>query len=334
MWLALPLHAETLRVAFYNVELARQGPGILLRDLARDDPQIAAVISVVADLDADVLVLSGLDFDLNHAALTAFADRLARTGRRYPHRFALPPNSGIATGLDLDANGRTGEPRDAQGYGRFAGEGGLAVLSRLPIATDQARDFSAFLWRDLPGALLPDDMTEKARALQRLASTAHWQVPISLPDGETLTLLIWHATPPVFDGPEDRNGRRNHDEAAFWLRLLDGTLPFTAPQAPFILIGQANLDPLKGDGNAGALTALLTHPLIQDPAPQGAEGTATADFTARGGPGPLRTDVILPSNGLTITATGVDWPATGDPRAATVAAASRHRPVWVDIAVP
>ena len=28
--------------------------------------------------------------------------------------------------------------------------------------------------------------------------------------------LVSHPTPPVFDGPEDRNGRRNHDEIRFW----------------------------------------------------------------------------------------------------------------------
>ena len=37
-----------------------------------------------------------------------------------------------------------------------------------------------------------------------------------------LHLLAHHPTPPVFDGPEDRNGRRNHDEAALWTAWLDG----------------------------------------------------------------------------------------------------------------
>jgi hypothetical protein len=28
--------------------------------------------------------------------------------------------------------------------------------------------------------------------------------------------LVSHSTLPVFDGPEDRNGRRNFDEIRFW----------------------------------------------------------------------------------------------------------------------
>ncbi len=37
----------------------------------------------------------------------------------------------------------------------------------------------------------------------------------------TLHLLASHPTPPAFDGPEDRNGRRNHDEIRFWNDYLD-----------------------------------------------------------------------------------------------------------------
>ena len=33
---------------------------------------------------------------------------------------------------------------------------------------------------------------------------------------ETVHFLVSHPTPPVFDGPEDRNGPRNYDEIRFW----------------------------------------------------------------------------------------------------------------------
>ena len=84
-----------------------------------------------------------------------------------------------------------------------------------------------------------------------------------------MRLLCWYATPPVFDGPEDRNGRRNHDEAAFWLRLLAGELTWPPPEGPFVLLGQSNLDPVDGEGLRGAMDALLDHPALQDPAPRG-----------------------------------------------------------------
>lgn len=305
----------------------------MLRDIRRGDPQVAAVAEVIARADPDVLLLLGFDFDLDQLALTAFADLLAGQAAPYPYRFALRPNTGMATGLDLDGNGRLGEARDAQGFGLFSGAGGMALLSRLPIDGNAARDFSGLRWRDLPGNLMPSDMSPEVAAIQRLSTTAHWEVPVLLPGGETLRLLAWHASPPVFDGPEDRNGRRNHDEAAFWLRLIGGELPQARPTLSFVLLGDANLSPDSSEGRTGAITALLGHPALQGVGPVGAAGLATADFSAEGGPGNLRTDYVLPSTGLRVTDTGVLWPEQGDPLLATVRTASRHRLVWVDLAI-
>lgn len=326
--------AEPLRIAAYHAELSREGPGLLLRDILKGDPQSTAAAQVIAAADPDILVLLGIDYDLDGLALTAFADRLAAFGSPYPYRFSLRPNTGWATGLDLDGDGRLGGPGDAQGFGRFAGEGGMAVLSRLPIDTALARDFSAMLWRDLPGAQLPDGMTVETKAVQRLSSTAHWEVPVTLPDGQSLRLLAWHGAPPVFDGPEDRNGRRNTDETAFWLRLLEGTLPFPPPEQPFVILGDANLDTTRDEGRPDALRALLANPALQDPRPSGSQGLATVDFTARDGPGLIRVDYVLPSAKLRVADAGVLWPGPDDPFAATVAAASRHRLVWVDLDLP
>ena len=336
------VQAETLRIANWNIGLERRGPGLLLQDIDRDrDPAITAAVTVLVHLDADILVLTGMDYDPALHALRAFARRLAEAGLPYPHLHAPRPNSGQPTGHDADGNGTTHDAADAQGWGRFPGAGGTAILSRLPLQTDRATDHSTFLWRDLPGHLMPP--TDPALvAVQRLSSHSHLELPVTLSDGGTLTLLIWHATPPVFDGPEDRNGRRNHDEAAFWLRLLDGSLPSQPPKPPFLLIGDANLDPVDGDGRPQALTALLAHPMLQDPAPRGSHGRA--EPAHKGDPaldtvlyerlGGLRLDYILPSRDLTVIASGVLWPPDDDPLAATLAAASRHYPLWVDIALP
>ena len=341
--LAWPVRAEPLRVATWNAGLDRAGPGLLLQDvLSDDDPQVAAAVQVVAALDADVLVLTGVDYDHGLVALRAFATRTAAAGVAYPHLFALRPNTGMATGLDMDGDGRLGGPRDAQGWGRFAGEGGMAILSRLPVDEGAVRDLSALLWRDLPGAILPPAFLPDQAAVQRLSTTGHWVVPLILPGGGRLSLLVWHATPPVFDGPDDRNGRRNHDEAALWLRLLDGSLG-PVPEAPFVIVGDANLDPVDGEGRDAAMKALLTHPSLQDPAPRGTPGRIepahkgdpaldTALYDP--GPGGLRVDVILPSAGLMVVGSGVLWPPDNDPLAVVLAQASRHRPVWVDLSLP
>ncbi len=315
-----------LRVATWNIGLERAGPGLLLRDiLAGDDPQVAAAVRVLVTLDADVVLLTAFDHDAGLAALDAFRAAVARQGLAYRYRYASNPNTGVPTGLDIDGNGRLGEARDAQGWGRFRGASGMAILSRLPIDTAGVRDFSALLWRDLPGAVLPPAMTDQEAATQRLSTTAHWDVPLELADGGRLHLLAWHATPPVFDGPEDRNGRRNHDEAAFWSAYLDGRLG-QSPPASFVLLGDANLDPVKGDGRPDALLALLGDARLLDP-------VGAADTADYGPPlGGLRLDYVLPSSGLGVAGAGVL--RGGAAAGAEVSPATRHWPVWVDLLVP
>ncbi|NHB76338.1 endonuclease/exonuclease/phosphatase family protein [Rhodobacter calidifons] len=338
--LAGPAAADPLRIATWNVGLDRRGPGLLVQDLAEGkDPQVAAVVRVLAALDADVVLLTVVDYDRGGVALRLLADRLEAAGAPYPHRLAFRPNTGMQTGFDIDGNGRPGDARDAQGFGLFSGQGGMAVLSRLPLDAAAARDFSAFLWRDLPGGL-GDDPPDLA-AVQRLATTGFWDVPVLTPDGP-LHLLAWHATPPVFDGPEDRNGRRNHDEAAFWRLFLEGKLPMPPPDAPFVLLGDGNLDPADGDGLREGIGSLLAHPALQDPAPRGSHGRTEPDHAGDpaldtvlyAGLGGLRLDYVLPAAGLEVTGAGVLWPASDDPLWPDLGTASRHFPVWVDLALP
>ena len=318
--LALPAWAETLRVATFNTEMQRKGPGLLLRDILKgDDPQITAVIDTLVAANADILALQGFDYDIEGRALAAFANALAAEGSRYPYRFAAPPNAGLMTDLDLDADGKTGTARDAQGFGRFFGQGAMALLSRHPIDTQAIQDFSTLLWRDLPKNKYP--MTKagpfagpKVHAIQRLSSHGHWVVPITHPTLGTLNILTFHATPPVFDGPEDRNGRRNHDEVTFWAHYLAGTFG-PAPDNSFILMGDANLDPARGDGRSEAIQNLLAHPKLQDPLPN-------TDTVLWPQTGPMRVDYILPATNWQVTDAKI-MPQNPD--------ASRHRLVWVDL---
>jgi hypothetical protein len=304
-------------------------------------PQADAVVRVLVELDADVILLTSVDYDRSGVALGLLADRLAKAGATYPHHFALRPNTGMQTGLDVDGNGQIGDPADAQGWGLFSGQGGMAILSRLPLDSDAARDFSGFLWRDLPDALLPEGMSLPLQDIQRLATTGFWDVPVQT-DAGPLHLLAWHATPPVFDGPEDRNGRRNHDETAFWRLFLDGSLPMTPPEGPFVLMGDGNLDPADGDGLRQGITALLAHPSLQDPAPRGTHGRIepgqlgdpAQDTSLYDRIGGLRLDYVLPSAGVRVVGSGVLWPEPESPLSADLAAASRHCPVWVDLEMP
>lgn len=332
--LALPSHADTLRIATFNTELSRDGPGLLLRDIERgQDPRIKAVIADIAALNPDVLVLQGFDWDYENRALQALQQQLQKAQIPYPHIFALQPNSGMASGLDLDGNGRLGEARDSQGYGSFTGQDGNAVLSRLPIDHDAVQDLSPLLWRDLPGALLPQHPdgspfpSEQAQQVQRLSSTAHWVVPLILPDGGTLNLLSFQATPPLFDGFEDRNGRRNSDEIRLWQLLLDGALG-PPPTLPLVIAGGANLDPSRGDGRRTAIATLLADPRLQDPRPSSPEaGVNTVEWENAGR---MRVDYLLPSSDLQVLDAGVLWHPTSDQAGVL---ASRHRLVWLDISI-
>ncbi|PTQ74935.1 endonuclease/exonuclease/phosphatase family protein [Celeribacter persicus] len=326
--------ADTLRVATWTVELSRKGPGLLLRDILKgDDPQVLAAQAHIRALSPDILLLTGFDTDLDGHTLAAFAQALD-----YPHLFTRPGNSGRPTGRDLDKDGRPGEPEDAQSFGAFTGQGGVVLLSRLPVMEEEIRDFSELLWRDLPGANLPEGyFDEKDLDVLRLSSHAHWDIPV-LWQGRPLHLLAYAAIAPVFDGPEDRNGRRNSDETRFWSLYLDGALEAGSPAAPFVILGDSNLDPKDGDGDRAQMQALLADPRLIDPLPAADHGADIANPGQIGDPrldtadwsdpvpGNLRVDYVLPSVGLRVVDAGLAWGAgQGE-------IVFRHALVWVDLA--
>jgi hypothetical protein len=276
-----------------------------------------------------------MDHDAGLAALSALAATLEEAGRAYPHRLALAPNTGRPTGIDLDGDGRSHRARDAQGFGYFTGDGGMALLSHFPIG--EVRDFTTFLWADLPGSTAATVTPEAALGLLRLHSVGAWDVEILTPSGP-FHVLASHASAPVFDGPEDRNGLRNADEIGFWRLYLDGWTPEGPPfvAEAFAVAGTLNVDPDRGEGRREALEALLAHPLLSDPEPLGAGGTATAYWER--GPGALRVDYILPGRSDSVVASGVLWPDPDAPLMGvtdeTARRASAHRLVWMDLAPP
>lgn len=341
--------ADVLRVATFAAPLSRDGPGVLLRDLlGGEDPAIRAIIAIMAEVSADIVVLTAMDGDAGAAALGELATQLGAAGVDYPHLFSGPSNAGRETGLDLDGNGQRGEPRDAQGFGWFTGQAGLAILSRYPIC--EVQDLSEILWVDMPGAVLPrwpdgrPFPTPEAQAIQRLSSTSHWIVPVQV-GAMRLDVLAWSATPPVFDGPEDRNGLRARDELRLWRHVLDGRIGAVSDR--FVIAGNANLDPSDGDGDRAAIRTFLDDPRIIDPRPASAGGAVAADPDhagdpaldtadwADGAPGNLRVSYVLPSATLNVAGAGVFWPAPGEPGRALLGedglAAGPHRMVWVDL---
>ena len=339
--MASPVVSETIRIATFSAPLSRDGPGLLLRDVLRgEDDQIDATLAVIEAVDPDILVLTEIDWDRQLAALTAFN----AAGPNYPHVFATQPNSGRDSGFDLDANGRLAEDRDGLGYGRFTGDGGMAILSRWPMNVPAVQDLTATLWKDLPGVVLPvfadgrPFPSQAAIDILPVSTTAHWIVPVMVPGGP-FDLMVWSATPPVFDGPEDANGLRNKDELLLWVQHFG--------DQPFVLAGNANLDPVDGDGLTQAMAQMLAHPRLIDPLPRSAGGVVAADPGQAGDPsldtadwpddrpGNLRVSYVLPSAEWQVVDAGVFWPAPDDPLADLLGpdglAAGPHRLVWVDL---
>jgi hypothetical protein len=235
-------------------------------------------------------------------------------------------NTGVHSGLDLDRNGAIDSKPgsrdyggDALGYGEFPGQYGMALLLREGFTVDLSgvRTFRTFLWKDMPGAMLPSVSENKpeqgwytAEMLEvlPLSSKSHWDFPARLPSGAVVHLLCSHPTPPVFDGPEDRNGRRNHDEIRLWadyiagaeyLRDDSGKAGGLDPAAHFVILGDLNADPAKGDSRDNPIASLLFKaPRVNsDFVPRSGietprlEPTDTAVFR-------LRVDYVLPSDSL------------------------------------
>jgi len=346
----------TVRFATFNTSLYRSSAGQLAADLANPSlPQATDIASIVDSVDPDVILLNEVDVDLSGAAVDLLQGFFAAP---YPHVYIAPSNTGVPSGFDLDNNGSVSGPEDAFGYGEFEGQYGFVVLSRYALGTP--RSYQNFLWKDLPNAWLPDAwFSPEELDVVRLSSKNHVDIPITI-EGTTIHFLASHPTPPTFDGPEDRNGRRNHDEIAFWTQYLDADgSGWPVDDAgnrggldggSFVIAGDLNADPRDGDSSDLPMLDLFAHPRVQDPAPTSLGGTEQADL--QGGMndshisdpasdtadfndfsvGNLRLDYVLPSVDLPVLDSGVFWPESTDPEFGWVRV-SDHRLVWVDVQV-
>ena len=386
---AVPGPPSVVRFATFNASLNRSFAGQLITDLSSPgNDQADTVAEIIQRTRPDVLLINEFDFDDlgeggSSLAAELFQDNYLSIEHgdadpiEYPYRFVAPSNTGIPSGFDFNNNGVVGGPDDAFGFGFFPGQFGMAVYSMFPIDEDAIRTFQLFLWKDMPGALLPDDPATPAPAdwyspaeldVFRLSSKSHWDVPIELGD-RTVHFLVSHPTPPVFDGPEDRNGTRNHDEIRFWADYVlpsrsgyivddEGNPGGLEAGALFVIAGDQNSDPFDGDSIPGSAQLLLEHPLISTKVTPQSDGAVeqsalqgganlthvgdpqfdTADFLDVPAPGNLRADYVLPRRNLPIEAAEVFWPESTDPLFPLVGTfpfpSSDHRLVWVDVRIP
>ena len=350
-----------IRVATFNVFLAQNPQGQLAFTLnnpnALKPRQLAEIIQRVAP---DVLLLNEFDYDATGTSAGRFQTNFLAVSQNgqppisYPYRYLAPSNTGEHSGFDLDNNGLVdntiGDANyggDAFGFGEFPGKYGMLVYSKYPLLAERARTFRLLRWKDMPGALVPPGFyAPEELDTFRLSSKSHWDLPVDV-NGRVFHFLVHHPTPPIFDGPEDRNGRRNHDEIRLWADYLDpaaggylvddlGVPGGLGRGKRFVIAGDHNSDPNRGDSVDFAINQLLLHPEVnggfiprRTGTPAGPASDLTADFAGQD----LRVDYVLPSRtGFAIVGGAVYWPAAGE-TGATLITASDHRMVYLDLEI-
>ena len=363
---------NNLRFATFNIAMGLDEGGQMRESLSSGtDPRLQQVAEILQRVRPDIVLLNEFDFDksIDAAALLntnyLSKEQNGQSAIEYPHHFRAAVNTGVDSGLDLDGDGKTGGPGDAWGFGKFPGQYGMLVLSRFPLKPERSRTFRNFHWAKMPGALRPMNpdgsnfYEDDIWARLRLSSKSHWDLVFDV-DGEEIHLLAFHPTPPVFDGPEDRNGRRNFDEIRFWRDYTqpagpdyfiddEGENGGIGSAARFVIAGDINADPNDGDSLKNAAGQLLFADWINGdctPVSTGATQAAaqqgginlkqrgdaasdTADFNDRY-TGNLRLDYVLPSRNLRVGDCGVFWPAAGEPGHG-LTKVSDHHLVWLDV---
>jgi len=372
---------ESVRFATFNVSLYETAEGKLAKRLSdKGDPQASALAEIIQRVRPDVLLLNEVDYEQNGEAIKLFQANYLTVGQNaslsaegpakpmeFPYVYQAPSNTGQSSGHDLNRSGsvvaKIGSSEyggDCWGYGEYPGKFAMVLLSRYPIDTAAVRTFQNFRWKDMPAARLPDDpLTEapddwystEVLAEFPLSSKSHWDVPIEIL-GRTIHVLASHPTPPTFDGPEDRNGRRNHDEIRFWADYITpsgggyiyddhGGRGGLAAGEHFVIMGDLNGDSNDGQGKEGIAKLLASPHVSTKPEPASDGGAEQASLQGgvnddhqgdpsldtldasdhdhsyqkgpnQKGPGNLRVDYVIPASKIKTLASGVFWPKNDD----------------------
>jgi len=371
-------NSKTIRVATFNVSI--EATNYLTRKEIAEDPsrsqivkdllargnhpQIKNIAEIIQRTRPDIVLLNEFDYiPAPEQGIKSFIKNYLNISQNeqpsidYPYYYIAPANTGIASPYDLDNDGKkTGIAGDAFGFGYYSGQYAMVLLSRYPIRKEKIRHFQTFLWKDMPNALRPKNedgspwYSAEEWAHLRLSSKSHWDIPVET-DAGLLNIIAAHPTPPTFDGVEDRNGKRNHDEIRFISDYLsnahyivddNGTKAGLKSGSRFVVMGDLNSSPDEGDSVKAGIRNLLNHPLVNSsctPTSQAGrllrpKNKFSAQHTAAWG---LRVDYVLPSkSGLSVQQCGLFWPREGEPEYALVAtrkASSDHRLVWVDLLI-
>lgn len=360
-----------LRVATYNLMDARTDA-----IKAGDDERLRTIAATIQAIHPDILVINEMDYEQPGTPGYVDGDPIGQNAKRFAenylsvaqreglealdyHAYMFATNTGLLTGFDLDNDGTIADADtalqderayggDCYGFGEYPGKYAFALFVRSDFEVDEAsvRSFQNLRWSAMPDALAPTDpetdkpfYTDEEWAALRLSSKNHVDIVVKVDTGETIHFLLSHPTPPVFDGKEDRNGKRNHDEIRLWGDYLNGESYLVddqgatgglAPGENFLIMGDMNSDLDEGDSVDNPMgTFIFSNPRVaKDYIPRAPANSPkipklSRDDTAHFG---ARIDYIVRSVGLRARAAGVVrplWPEAEH--------SSDHLPVWLDL---
>ncbi|WP_105254215.1 endonuclease/exonuclease/phosphatase family protein [Pseudoalteromonas sp. T1lg75] len=366
--------APSIRIATFNVSMDGSNYSKHFTSLTESPlpqllaegthPQIHNIATIIQAVRPDVILLNEFDFTADWQKNAALFQQhfLGQAhdeyqGISYQYSYAAPVNTGVASEFDFDGDGKkSGIAGDAYGFGFYPGQYGMLLLSRFPIDNEAVRTFQHLPWHTQTGAVGPtlngqafyDQQTWQAA---RLSSKSFWDIPLTI-NGQRLHILASHPTPPVFDGPEDRNGLRNFAE----IKLLADYIATDVPDyliddkgrrgglqgaGRFVILGDLNAAPQGPKARPAAINQVLEHPKVDSsvtPQSKGGAESATESYakyyTASW---QARADYVLPSKqGLRALEGGVYWPAKGEAGYELVRdrrLSSDHRLVWLDVQI-
>lgn len=365
---------ENIRIATFNVSMEAKNyvaakqvdltGDELQQALIRKEQQIKNIAEIIQRVNPDIILLNEFD-NLNNndsKTLKHFIKQYLASGQNnqepidFPYYYQGPVNTGVLMPVDVNGDKKITHPQDTFGFGYFPGHYSMALLSKFPIDEKNIRTFQKFKWKDMPNALKPvkpgsehSFYPEEVWQAMRLSSKSHWDIRVNI-NGRQLHVLASHPTPPVFDGPEDRNGRRNHDEIRFWSDYISpkksnyiyddnqvkGGLE---DHSRFVILGDLNASVDDGDANKNGIGSLLNHPNVVDSKPQSVGGKQHSADNVNGAFHTafwrMRADYVLPSKfGMQVISSGVFWPQTNNELFRLIesrSSSSDHRLVWVDV---
>ncbi|OEE83687.1 endonuclease [Enterovibrio norvegicus FF-162] len=353
----------TLRFATFNVAMSADQPDRVFSSLRNaDSERFNRIAAIIQHCQPDVLLLCEFDHHGeggDDGMLAYFQSHYLNQSQygqcpiTYPFQYLPPTNTGLPL---FDGEEISSAPERAHGFGRHHGQYGFILLSKYPLDIDNARSWQSFLWQSMPNTRMPRHYFDHAVEQRlRLSSKNHVAIPVNVGE-HTVHVVACHPTPPVFDGAEKRNLKRNADEIRLLHDILKnesylvddkGLVGGLAEGSSFVVMGDLNADQTNGEGDKAVIAQLIGDTRIQPfPIPQSGgaahfvRGRHVRNKNQATHQRGLRLDYVLPSKDLQVKETGVFWPAPDDQLLTLLlddvgkfraSATSDHRLVWADI---